>query len=42
LAVGLSKVGVRGKGKVVLLDLDGKNLKTLPTPPWGITLLDWR
>jgi dipeptidyl aminopeptidase/acylaminoacyl peptidase len=42
LAVGLSEVGVRGGERIVIVDLDGKNLKTLPPPPWGIKLLDWR
>jgi WD40-like Beta Propeller Repeat len=42
LALNLSTGGVIGGGRIVVVDLDGKNLVTLPPAPWGIRLYDWR
>jgi Tol biopolymer transport system component len=47
LALGVSlthrEAGIRRtQTRVVLTDLDGKNIQTVPLPPWHLILMDWR
>jgi WD40-like Beta Propeller Repeat len=42
LAVGTSKVGRGQNLQIVTIDADGKNSRTQPSPPGGVTLLDWK